>query len=182
MGSEGQESSPLKSDLDEVDLEAAAQSEIVLLELLLGKSLDASGFRERIQGAWSNLAVVAALFLTMDSYNDAFACPADLKSKLNFCKYVHPALAGLATIFATAAVVLVTILYMSMNFVPDEFLGVWMRKVSWAVDSPLFCFMISILAWALDMLWRGVLNHGRLGYVIAAIMVVVCIFMLPWFA
>eukprot|EP00913_Durusdinium_trenchii_P010461 g9808.t1 len=48
-----QDTSLLQSDIRELerDLEAAAQSEMMLLESLLGKTLDASSFRERIQGA-----------------------------------------------------------------------------------------------------------------------------------
>ncbi|CAK9038638.1 Uncharacterized protein SCF082_LOCUS22696 [Durusdinium trenchii] len=169
-----QDTSLLQSDIRELerDLEAAAQSEMMLLESLLGKTLDASSFRERIQGAWSMMGVVGALFLTMDQYNHVVHCPADVKVHVPFCQQVHPCLSGIATVFAAGSVVLSMVLYVQMSFVPDEFLGAWMRNLSTAVDFPLFSFIVSILAWSLAMLWRGILNYGILG-VFVSVMVLI---------
>ncbi|CAJ1381940.1 unnamed protein product [Effrenium voratum] len=169
------ESSLLPRDLSEVqkDIEATVQSEMMLFESLLGKSIDASGFRERIQGAWSMIGMVGALTLTMDQYNEPVTCPKDVSSHVFICQYVHPLLAACSTIFAAASVLLSMILYVEMSFVPDEFLGPWMRKLSWAVESPLLCFIIGIICWALDFLWRGALQYGNMGYAVAAMVVVV---------
>ncbi|CAK9043465.1 Uncharacterized protein SCF082_LOCUS24836 [Durusdinium trenchii] len=171
---ENQETSLLQSKMREVerDLEAAAQSEMMLLESLLGKTVDASSFRARIQGAWSMMGMVSALFLTMDQYNNVVICPADMQVKVPFCQQVHPCLSGIATAFAAASVVLSMVLYVQMSFVPDEFLGAWMSKLSFAVDFPLFSFIVSILGWGLTMLWRGILNYGILGYVISVMVAI----------
>ncbi|CAJ1356652.1 unnamed protein product [Effrenium voratum] len=166
------ESSLLPGDLREVqrDIAVTVQSEMMLFESLLGTSIDASSFRERIQGAWSMVGVVSALILTMDQYNEVVTCPEEVSSHVSFCQDVHPLLSACSTVFAACSVLLSMMLYVEMSFVPDEFLGPWMQKLSWAVEAPVHAFIISMSAWVADFLWRGVLNYGHLGWVVAAIL------------
>ena len=176
-------SSRLKEDLRELerDLEAAALSEMKLLQSLLGTSIDALNFRTRIQGSWSMLGMVAALFLTMDQYNRVVLCPEEISSTLPFCDYVHPFCSGIATIFSATSVLLSVLLYVQMGFVPDEYLGVWMKIVGWAVDIPLLSFIVSVIAWSVSLLWQGAMNYGMLGCSVAALALVMTILILAFY-
>ena len=49
----------------EQDAKNAAASEMLLMSSLIGKELEPAAVRERIQGAWTNVGLVGALFLTM---------------------------------------------------------------------------------------------------------------------
>lgn len=105
-----------------------------------------------------------ALFLTMDRYTEQLNCEdEDLAATVPFCDQLHSLCAGTATLFAACAVVSSMILYIEMTFVPDEFLGDWMGNLSWSVELPLLSFIFSISAWALDLMWQGVVHHGAFG-------------------
>ena len=79
---------------------------------------------------------------------------------------------------SVAAEVTSLILCTQVSFVPDEYLGDWMANLSWqlsneipklptrkaaqkssallrSVELPLVCFIISIIAWAMDLSWQG---------------------------
>eukprot|EP00435_Cladocopium_sp_Y103_P037542 s2243_g9.t5 len=149
----------LLDDLGE-DVKVSAHSEIQLLRSLLANNkVDPDGFRERTQG------VVSALFLTMDRYTEVVECDPEADWGLNphLCNHIHPLLAGTATIFAVSSVVTSLILSTQIKFVPDEYLGDWMASLKWSAEFPLMLFILSIISWALDLSWRGVVHYGTFG-------------------
>eukprot|EP00435_Cladocopium_sp_Y103_P037364 s2243_g9.t2 len=148
----------LLEDLGE-DVKVSAHSEIQLLRSLLANNkVDPDGFRERTQ-------VVSALFLTMDRYTEVVECDPEADWGLNphLCNHIHPLLAGTATIFAVSSVVTSLILSTQIKFVPDEYLGDWMASLKWSAEFPLMLFILSIISWALDLSWRGVVHYGTFG-------------------
>ena len=168
-----QAASALQKELED-EMKTTAQSEIMLLRQLLGNGVvDVTSFRERTQGSWEMIGVVSALFLTMDRYTEQLNCEdEDLAAIVPFCDQLHPLCAGTATLFAACAVVSSMILYIEMTFVPDEFLGDWMGNLSWSVELPLICFILSISAWAVDLMWQGVVHHGTFGKIFVVMMLV----------
>lgn len=157
----------LLEDLGE-DVKASAHSEIMLLRSLLANNkVDPDSFRERTQGAWEMIGVVSALFLTMDRYTEVVECDPEEDWGLNphLCNHIHPLLAGTATIFAVSSVVTSLILTTQIKFVPDEYLGDWMATLTWSAEFPLMFFILSIISWALDLSWRGVVRYGTFGMV-----------------
>ena len=149
----------------EQDAKNAAASEMLLMSSLIGKELEPAAVRERIQGAWTNVGLVGALFLTMLKL-EPIECPEEVMSLMPseyFCAHVHPFLCGFAVLGNTLAVILSTILYVQVSFVPDAFLGEWMERLSMSIESATLSFVFGAVFWALDVLWQMNLLYGIWG-------------------